>query len=666
LFACAIIALAVGAAYWRSFSVPFFFDDEPAITANQTIRHLWPPGAALSPPLNATGATGRPMVNLSLAINWAIGGANPWGYHAFNFGLHLLAGFALFGIVRRTLRLPIFAGRWSGEATWLGLAIALLWTLHPLQTETVTCVIQRSELLVSLCYLLTLYGFLRSVGSPQPGRWQFLAFVACLLGMASKEVMVTAPLVILLFDRTFVVSNFREAFRQRGLFHLSLASTWALLAVLVVGTGGNRGGVTGGFLDASSWSYALTQCRAVAIYLKLSVWPNPLVMDYGTDLVARANDVLPQAAMLLALVTFSAIALWRRSPFGFLGAWFFAILAPSSTLVVLRTQTIAEHRMYLPLAAAVTLAVLGLRRMLGRPGLAVALALAVGAGWLSAQRNRDYRTEEAIWTDTIAKRPENARAHNNLGTVFYEQGRLAEARNEFEEALRLQPEYPDAQQNLGLALLHAGRAREAVNHFLEAVRLNPLAADWHYDLGNAFFQLNRKPEALAEFERATQLKPDDVAAQYNLGTMLVEAGRAAEAKPRLEAALRLQPDYPEAHFSLGNALFQLHQEAAAREHYATALRLRPDYAAVPFNLGTIFLDTGRLTEAVAQFERAIEIQPDYPEARCNLALALLRLQRPAEAVAQLEQALRLRPDYPQARNALAVAQATLRSAPAPK
>ena len=662
LIACTIIALAALAAYGRSFTVPFFFDDDPAITNNPTIRHLWPPVAALSPPSDATGATGRPLVNLSLAFNYAFGGVNPAGYHIFNLAIHLLAGLTLFGIVRRTLQLPIFAGRWQGRSTGLALAVAAIWTVHPLQTETVTCTIQRTELMVGLCYLLTLYGFLRAVASPHPGRWQALAVLACLLGMASKEVMVTAPLVILLFDRTFVAASFREAWRQRWRCYAGLASTWALLAVLVIGAGGNRGGVTGDFLGVDSWSYALTQCRAIVTYLKLSVWPHPLIMDYGTDLVGRTSDVIPQAILLGALVALSAIALWRRSPWGFLGAWFFLILAPSSSLVVLRTQTIAEHRMYLPLAAIVTLTVLGLGQLPWRRGMAVAVALVIGSTWLSAERNRDYRTEASIWTDTIAKLPENARAHNNLGTVFYEEGRTDAAQKEFEEALRLRSAFPDAEHNLGLALLQTGHPKEAAIHFQAAVRLSPGLAETHYDLGNALYQLNRKPEAMAEFERAEQLKPELVAAHFNFGALLLEAGRPAEAILQLETAIRLRFDYPEAHFSLGTALFQMHREAETKEHYETALRLKPDYAEVPYNFGTLLLQAKRDVEAVPQFQRAISIKPDFLEAHCNLASAFLHLQRYAEAAAQLEQALKLRPDYLPARLALADAQVALRAA----
>ncbi len=204
-----IIVLAVWAAYANSLSTPFVFDDMKSIHENPTIRHLWPLADVLSPPNTATGAAGRPVVNLSLAINYALGGLEVRGYHVFNTLVHALAALTLFGVVRRTLLRPVLRERFGPAALPLSFAVALLWALHPLLTESVTCVVQRTESLMGLFYLLTLYGFIRAVDSPVPGRWEIFSVIACLLGMATKEVMVSAPLIVLLYDRTFVAGSFR-------------------------------------------------------------------------------------------------------------------------------------------------------------------------------------------------------------------------------------------------------------------------------------------------------------------------------------------------------------------------------------------------------------------------------------------------------------------------
>jgi hypothetical protein len=455
--ACVAIMLAAWAAYHNSFSGEFIFDDLPSIVDNPTIRHL---GSALSPPVSSATAGGRPVINLTFALNYALGGMNPWGYHAFNLLIHTLAGLALFGVVRRTLLRPALSGRFGTDATPLALAVAVVWTVHPLQTESVTYIVQRAESLMGLFYLLTLYCFVRSVDEtgerqssfakatedreargkraeketrdPRMIRplashlWALASIICCLLGMASKEVMVSAPLIVLLYDRTFVAGTFLQAWKTRWQYYAGLAGTWLLLGALVAGTQG-RGGSAGFGTNVSSWSYVLTQFLAIVHYLRLSLWPDPLVFDYGTTLATRAADIAPRAVIVLLLVAATAYAVWLRPAIGFAGCWFFAILAPSSSVMPVSTQTMAEHRMYLPLAAVITLGVLGLYAKIGPRSLVAFAVAAVGLGWLTTQRNKDYRSEQAIWSDTVAKRPKNERAHSNLGVILASiPGRLPE------------------------------------------------------------------------------------------------------------------------------------------------------------------------------------------------------------------------------------------------
>ena len=220
LVAAALIALAALAAYANSFTGPFVFDDGPSIATNRTLRHLWPPWESLQPP-PAAGVAGRPVLNFSFALNHAISGSAVWSYHALNLLVHLLGGLALFGVVRRTLlRLR---GATPTDPTWLALAIAAAWVVHPVQTASVTYVSQRAESLMALFYLLTLYSFSRAtvchpLDDKRAGRtrraWAVATVAACALGMATKEVMVGAPLLVLLYDRTFVSMSFRDAWRQ--------------------------------------------------------------------------------------------------------------------------------------------------------------------------------------------------------------------------------------------------------------------------------------------------------------------------------------------------------------------------------------------------------------------------------------------------------------------
>ena len=256
--------------------------------------------------------------------------------------------------------------------------------------------------------------------------------------MATKEVMATAPLMALVYDRTFVTGSWREAWRRRKVYYAGLAATWLLLGYLMLGSG-HRGGTAGFGLGISPWNYGLSQCRAVVHYLALAFWPHPLVFDYGgSDVVRRVADVLPQGAFLFLLLAGTIVGLVRRSALGFCGVWFFAILAPTSSFVPV-ADTVFEHRMYLPLAGVVTLAVAGIHGLLGRRAWIVFLGLAVGLGGLTVRRNADYRSEEAIWRDTVGKRLSNVRAHYTLGSVLFQQGRREEAMACYREALRLDP-----------------------------------------------------------------------------------------------------------------------------------------------------------------------------------------------------------------------------------
>ncbi|HXB02187.1 MAG TPA: tetratricopeptide repeat protein [Opitutaceae bacterium] len=650
--ASGIVVLAALAAYHNSFSGPFIFDDKSTITDNPTIRHL---GSALFP-ADGTSASGRPMLNLTFAFNYALNGTEVWGYHAFNLLVHTLAGLVLFGIMRRTLLQPALRGRFGMDATPLALAMATIWVVHPLQTESVTYIVQRAESLMGLFYLLTLYCFIRSTDEtgerqqargerteceslpnsafsfqPSPSRrsfseggssglWLSASILCCLLGMASKEVMVSAPLIVLLYDRTFVAGTFLEAWRRRWQFYGGLASTWLLLGGLVASTHG-RGGSAG----VAWWAYALTQFHAIIHYLQLSLWPSPLVLDYGVALAKRAMDIVPYAAVLLLLAIGTVFAVWRRPVIGFFAVWFFAILAPSSSIVAIGTQTMAEHRMYLALAPVVVLAVLGFYLLLGRRSVVIFLALVVGLGWLSVQRNKDYRSELAIWSDTVAKCTDNERAHVSLGTAYsHVPGHWSDEIAEYQAALRIKPEYAEAHNNLGNALLQVpGRLPDAVAEYKIALRINPGYAEAHINLGNALLRMpGHVPEVLAEYKSALRINPKLADAYYDAGCVLSQIpGRLPDAIAAYQAALRINPDQSEAHYNLGCALLQIRARLPeAIAEFEAALQINPGYADAHVNLGYALLQVpGHGPEAMAHFETALQIRPDLKEVRQELA-----------------------------------------------
>jgi len=193
-----LLVVAVAAVYCHSFSGPFVFDDLPSIVDNPTIRRLTPLWHVLSAPHKGETVGGRPLLNLSLALNYALGGTPVCGYHAANLAVHVLNALLLWGILRRTFQSPILIASFGAAGPNIAWAIALLWAVHPLQTESVTYVVQRAESLAALFYLSTLYCVIRGASSARALLWYVAAALACLLGMATKETMATAPLIVML------------------------------------------------------------------------------------------------------------------------------------------------------------------------------------------------------------------------------------------------------------------------------------------------------------------------------------------------------------------------------------------------------------------------------------------------------------------------------------
>jgi tetratricopeptide (TPR) repeat protein len=571
LLAGGMVVLAALAVYLNSFSGPFIFDDVWSIETNPTIHHL---GSALSPPPDK-GVGGRPLLNLTYALNYTLGGLDVWGYHALNLLIHILAGLALFGVMRRTLLRPVLSGRFGPEAVPLAMLVAVIWTVHPLQTEAVTYISQRAESLMGLFYLLTLYCFIRGTESrsQEPGvrsqekesgfrplasappvlrglgegGWPLASVLSCLLGAMSKEVIATAPVMVLLYDRTFVAGSFREAWRLRWRYYLGLAVTWLLLACLMKGLSQRSVRFDQG---VTCWSYALTSCRSVVLYFKLALWPRPLVFIHDPNVIRHATEALPYALVLAGLLAGTAIALWRRPAIGFAGAWLFVILGPTSSIIPLAAQPMAEHRMYLSLAAVISLGVLGLYACLGRRSLIVFVAVALGLGWLGIQRNQDYRSRLAIWSDTVEKNPDSASARYSLGNAMAQIPSLRSAAvSEYEAALRLKPDYLEARINLADALSKIpGRVPEAIAQYETVLQSRPDDLLAHNNLGGIFLGIpGRTSDAIAQYEATLKINPGFADAHFNLSIALLQAsGRLPEAIAHLESALRLRPDFKEA------------------------------------------------------------------------------------------------------------------------
>jgi tetratricopeptide (TPR) repeat protein len=619
--ACLVIVVAVLAAYVNSFPGTFFFDDADAILLNESIRDLGAWKKVLWPPVQA-GIGGRPFANITFALNYAIGGDRPGVYHATNVVIHALGALLLFGLTRRTLLSPALRARYASAATPIACIVALLWALNPLQTNVVDYASQRTEGLMAALYFLTLYAFVRYVEGGSRG-WSAFAVIACLLGMATKEGMVTAPVMALLYDRTFFSGSFVAAFRRHAGTYAGFGATWVVLAGLMLTSKlGDRG--VGFGLGHTALDYALTEVRAIVRYAQLSWWPYPLIFDYGPLYARGLGEVWASALIIVVALAATILAIWRAPAAGFAAAWFFIALAPSSSVIPVAQQPCAENRVYLPLAGIAALTAAGAYRWAGRRGLAALAVGAVALGTATLARNPVFQSELTLWHDTVAKRPENHRAENNLGYAYLKRNLDDEALKHFEAAIRLSPNYADAHNNRGVVLLRKRRPVDALVEFDTATKHKAGYADAQYNKGEAFLQLRMNAEAIEALRLALRMNPRNAKAYNNLGIALLDSGKVQESIDAERRAIGLNPNLPEAHYNLANSLGRAGRKTEALAEYDETLRIDPRFAKAHNNAGVLLMELGRYREAATRFEAALRIDPAYGDAFKNLQLVRSR------------------------------------------
>lgn len=585
-----LVAVSAWLVMWPALGVPFFFDDTGDIVDNPEIRQVWPPRWLTAGPPHSNALAGRPISALSFALVHAVRGLDPVAHHAANLALHVVAALLVFGLVRRTLALPRAGGFAPSIAAGLAAAAAILWAVHPLNTEPVAYAVQRTEQLWAVFYLLTLYAAVRALEDPRP--WSAVAIAACAIGMGAKEIMVSAPLAVLAFDWVFLEAEQR---RQRRGLYAGLAAGWLVLGALLLS--GKQSAVA---LHASdpltSWQYLFTQGRVITRYLRLVLWPDPLVIAYDWPQVTPTAQGLLPFLFVAALFAATAWALFRRLPIGFAGACVFLALAPSSSLIPLPTEIVAERRMYLPsaflIAALVVLAWQGLARVTSaalrpRVALAAAAVATIALGLASRDRLADYRTTLAIWEDAARKSPNHSTIRNNYGRELVLAGRHAEAIPHLRASIALRDGNAVPHYLLGLALAGSGDAAGAQAPLREAVRLKPDWADAHLTLGRAQAAARDWLGALETFQATVRLKPDDAEARTeaarahnNLASALMKEGRTDEALRHLEDAVRLQPSYALGYLNLGNAFAAAGRFDRAVPSWLDAARAAPQDARV--------------------------------------------------------------------------------------
>jgi Flp pilus assembly protein TadD len=568
-FVVVLLSAVALATYANALQSPFVWDDDNAIVMNESIRHIT---TSLVPALE-TPLSGRPVVSLSFALNYALGGLDTTGYHTVNLAIHVANALLLFGIVRRTLRRRRGDGR-SASGDGIALASALIWMVHPLTSEPIDYTTQRTESLMGLFFLLTLYASIRAYESKQPSsRWTWTSILSCAAGMATKESMAVVPIAVVLYDLVFEFDSVAEALAARRALYAGLALTWVELGILLWRWPKSNAGGTA----VSSLTYALNQTQLISRYLWLSFWPSSLVVDYGVPQPLHPADVTVQIVVIAALVALTVVALFRWPALGFLGAMFLLTLAPTSSVLPIRTEVGAERRMYLPLAALVVLVVVLVahalewfakkpagrgRQQPARPNRTIVAVLVVVVAALAVRtvrRNRDYESALTLWKSVVDVKPQG-RAR------FAYANELLTAR-QYDEAtaqLRLAvSDNPDARAGLGTALLLQGQLEEGVEVLQTFVDANPslpnriparaLLGQAHQALAERALTQHDIGQAAIEARKATEFDPNSAGAHNALGAALASQGDLTGAIAEFKTAVRLNPTLQSALNNLAHA-----------------------------------------------------------------------------------------------------------------
>lgn len=663
-----VLCTAVGLAYASGLEAPFIMDDASSIGANRSIRSLWP----LWPVLvyeHGEGRThdGRPLLNLSLAVNRALTGTSATGFRAVNICIHMLNALLLVALAWKLLARPAVPRAVQDRAAEIAFTSALLWAVHPLGTAAVTYVIQRAESLGAFMILATVVvcvrGILRCSGNDdadpparaasvlgsQTAAW-LLVTVALLSALAgtAKETSVAIPFVTILIDRALLSGNWRGVGRHWP-WHLAAASSWPSVAIMLTALGGR--GSSAGLDSASPWLYLLTQSKAIWFYLSRICWPQGLVFDYG-DFLSSGLAESGGWLMLTATVFAGVVYGYARYPVVFLGPLlFFVLLAPTSSVIPVKTQTIAEHRAYLAAAALIIPAVatawlVARERLALSPrfcGLAVA-AVALALGLLTAARNREFAQPEMLWRKALAAEPRNERAMINLAAQLIAKQDAASL-GEAERLLARVAEtgrYPRVYSlNVGLLTKSQGRYPEALAAIDAVLELTPDDAVTLAERGYVLWKLGRLPEALADLDRALALDDQIAPAWLNRGNILFDLDRHDEAERSFARATELDPEYAKGWNHLGIVRQSRGDWFAAREAFNRAISLDAQDTDAIYNRGTLHAEMGDIAAGLADFAIALAKNPALRDAHYNRAILLLRSGRAADARAEIEAFMRL-------------------------
>jgi len=727
--AAAVITGVTLLLYLPSLDAPFVFDDEWNITRNEhiqvkelTIKNLV---AAGTRSVNFK----RPLANISFALNYYISEFDVRAYRVVNILIHIINGWLVYWFVLMTMAI---VGRSAatlestgnrngsdGEAGartaqtahrnthFFAFATALIWVVHPLQTQSVIYIVQRMNSMAVLFYLASLCLYIAGrLQRRRNRRWAcfITAIVAWIAAITSKEIAATLPVVVILYEWFFFQNSSLVWMKRCAKYAVPVICGFGVVTVIYM-RGNPFDSIRSGYQrrDFTVNERVLTQFRVVVRYLTLIGYPHPRRLNFDYDYPLSKSLFRPLTTLMsLAVIIFLfwlSWFLWRRRQalLSFCVLWFFIHLVIESSIIPL--EIIYEHRTYLPSVGVLMALAYGFHcgtskvRWL-RPVAAVAVICVLAFG--THLRAGVWADEIALWRDGIEKSPNKARlrvnygivlterrmfkeaeeqflaalqmlprsrkAHNNLGFIYSEQGRIDEAIHHLRKAIVIRPRYLEAHVNLGTALRRKGLIEEALKHYRLALAIDPSYQEVHFNLCDTLSQIGQVEKALEHCREATRLRPHSPSSYNALGQALAKAGDVDEAAKHLQRAVGLNADFWGAHHNLGIVRSKQGRIEEAIGHYRDAIRLSPDFVEAHNNLGIALRKNGRLDEAIEQYRVALSYDPDYLDSHNNLGVALVKQNRFKEALRHFTEALSIRPGFRRAQENVELVEKKLKAA----
>jgi tetratricopeptide (TPR) repeat protein len=633
--------------YSNTLEVPFHFDDTTRIQNNPKVRITeFTFNNLLEAAFNKKSSKNRPVGNVTFALNYYFHKYNRKGYHIVNIIIHILTGIFLFFFINTIVNLPLLKPKYD-HPYLLAFFAALLWLTHPVQTQSVTYIVQRQNSLSAMFYVLSFWLYLKArLADTKQNSWLWYANsgLAWILALGCKQTAATLPFLVFLFE-WYVFQNFSADWLKRNLIYfLLLVFLFGLVAFLYIGLNPIKRLSSIGDYSRHEFTILqrlLTQPRVVIYYLSLIFFPHPSRLNLDYDFALSYSLINPVTTLIslgaiIALVTLGFYLAKKERLISFCILWFFGNLVIESS--VIPVAIIFEHRNYLPSMLVFLIPIIWVERNVKFDWLKIGLVCAV-VGVFSIwtyQRNQVWENRISLWQDCVKKSPNKARPHNNLGQALADRGIVDKAIENYQRAIQINPNLAQAHNNLGMAFEEQGKTNEAIAHYLKSLQIKPNLAQAHINLGEALTKQARTDEAIAHYLAALQINPDLPEAHNNLGVAILNQGKAEQAINRFNQALRINPDYAEAHNNLGGIFLAQDKPEQAIDHYTQALRLSPQMAEAHNNIGIALMQTGKIEEAILRFRETLRIKPDFTLAADNLKRALAIQQALESEISRLQ------------------------------